>query len=541
MTNKSFLVVTDTPSIKQFVFGTDTLAEVRGASALLDRLNRKETESRLRESVAGAGGRIETVYANGGSGQFLVQGCGLEDVRRAMVALSTYYRQQTSGEVRLAFGIAPLPQQGNYRDAVRTAHFHMRSQREMGGTCRCTSLLPFMMECQSASHLPASERSLWGNEGVKFLSHASQRKRHASRRTHEFGVWRDWMRHLADSGLWPREDRWDDLRSHDATAIGQRAGRRGGYVGLIYADGNAMGRLVQELDGVETCRAFSDIVDWGIREACYAALDLACKSQIAEVRDAQRTGEALSALPADILLLGGDDLLVLLPADRALSFALDVTERFERLTQKKMAALAGRAKAFFDQCVQGGGLTISCGVVIAKANYPFYLLLELSEALLENAKRAGSRVKQVDEHYSAPTYVDFHVVAGASSHELEHLRKDDYFTDTSHPRTLRPLPREQLLNLREGVDLLRQFPRSKLHDLLALSLTKSPVQAQRLVREVFSRCKKNERDALWQAVHRLCPLVHQFDFPWYKDADRHTLAIADLAEAFDLFPRKEDA
>jgi hypothetical protein len=35
-----FLVVTDTPGIKQFVFGTDPLAEVRGASAQWHLLSR---------------------------------------------------------------------------------------------------------------------------------------------------------------------------------------------------------------------------------------------------------------------------------------------------------------------------------------------------------------------------------------------------------------------------------------------------------------------------------------------------------------------
>ena len=41
-------------------------------------------------------------------------------------------------------------------------------------------------------------------------------------------------------------------------------------------------------------------------------------------------------LAADILLLGGDDLLVALPAHRALDFALQVTKVFEHLTQEKI-------------------------------------------------------------------------------------------------------------------------------------------------------------------------------------------------------------
>jgi hypothetical protein len=543
MTTESFLVVTDTPSIKQFVFGTDTLAEIRGASALLDRLNRRDTHARLQGALGRAGGRIETVYANGGSGQFLVEGSSEEEVRRAVVSLNGYYRQETGGEVKLAFGLSPLGPARGYREAVRTAHFQMRTQREMTAVCRSTAMLPFMKECRSASHLPASSPTPWGNEGVLLLSHASRRKREVSRRAREFGVWREWMQHLDHAGPWPDEDRWDRLRCVDFTEIGERAVRRG-YIGLIYADGNAMGRLVQELDSPDVCHQFSLIVDSSIREACFSALDSACGREIAAVREAVEQDEPVRPLPADILLLGGDDLLALLPAHRALSFAVGVTEQFERLTQSKIAALTGRTKAFFRQRLGDQGLTISCGVAIGRANYPFYLLLDLAEALLKNAKRAGSRDKEKPEHCWAPAYVDFHVVAGASSHELKHLREDDYFTETAARRTLRPVSRDQLIKLCEGVGLLRQgqFPQSKLHDLLTAALNRSPVQAQRLVREVFSRCqKKEQQEALWQAVGKLCPNGHKLNFPWYENADEQTTAVADLVEAFDLFPRKENA
>jgi CRISPR/Cas system-associated protein Cas10 (large subunit of type III CRISPR-Cas system) len=187
-------------------------------------------------------------------------------------------------------------------------------------------------------------------------------------------------------------------------------------------------------------------------------------------------------------------------------------------------------------------MTISCGVAIATANYPFYLLLDLAEALLKNAKGAGSRNKQMTEHYRAPAYVDFHVVAGASSHDLKQVRTDDYFvTERSSHATIRPMPREQLLKLRQAVSLLQRFPRSKLHDLWVAALHKSHVQAQRLVREIFSRSKADDRAALWNAVELLCPDGQKLDFPWYKQGDGCKSAVADLVEAFDLFPRTEDA
>ncbi len=534
----SCLLVTDTPSIKQFVFGTDTLAETRGASAILDRLNRCDTENTLRTYVSAAGGQVRKVYANGGSGQFLIHGCARDVVRGAMVALNTFYRKETGGEVKLAFGIAPLRQPSDYEAAVRSAHFQMRSQREMATSFRATPLLPFIMECESSSHLPAASRVPRSHAESLLLSDTSRKKREASRKTRKFGVWREWMCHLAKVAPWPEDERWGSLRCDDFTGIGEHS-QRTGYVGLVYADGNAMGRLVQELDGPETTEAFSDIVDSSIREACFEGLDAACQATIEEIRKRHASGANCPPLPADILMLGGDDLLVLVPADRALSFALDIAQSFEQLTKQKIAAIPAEARRFFDSRLGGNGLTVSCGVAISTADYPFYLLLDLAEALLKNAKEAGSRGTQRTGGYWVPSYVDFHLVAGASSHELNYVRTEDYLVkDGAAPRTLRPMAREQLLRLRDAVGLLRGFPRSKLHDLWAASVHPSRAQSELLVREVFSRCKQDERAALWRAVELLCPTGHQFAFPWYERGDSRTSAVADLVEASFLFSQK---
>ena len=61
----SILTVVETPSIKKYVFSTDKLMEIRGASALLDYLNRHELEAILKPG--------EKIYANGGSGQFVFE------------------------------------------------------------------------------------------------------------------------------------------------------------------------------------------------------------------------------------------------------------------------------------------------------------------------------------------------------------------------------------------------------------------------------------------------------------------------------------
>jgi hypothetical protein len=49
MEEKEYLVVMGIPSIKKYVFDTDRLKEIRGASALLDDLNRNGIEKFLKE------------------------------------------------------------------------------------------------------------------------------------------------------------------------------------------------------------------------------------------------------------------------------------------------------------------------------------------------------------------------------------------------------------------------------------------------------------------------------------------------------------
>jgi Cas10/Cmr2, second palm domain len=551
-----YLLVVDTPGIKQFVFGTDTLAEVRGASALLKRLNVEETETVLRSQLPA----IETVYANGGTGQFHVEAPGPQPVEEALKALARVYREETGGEVRIVGGVAELA--GDYRRAVRQAYAQLHAVRDTQAGVPAAATFPFLMECRSASHLPVADDApfAWGGER-HLLSDACRRKRTESVGARRHGLWSEWMEHLRAGNHWPENA--DRLRPVGPEDIGDASGRRRGYVGLVYADGNAMGRLVQELESVEACREFSAVVDGSIHQACFESLDEVCRAEVAAVRQAGRL-----RLPADILLLGGDDLLVLLPADRTLAFALSVCEKFEQLSRDRIARLpSGDARDFFAaRLPQGQGMTVSCGVAFAPAKYPFYLLFNLAEELLKNAKKGGSADKDAGD-YRAPSYIDFHLVAGASSQDLGPVREQDYQTgkESKYHRTLRPYRREQLDKLRQAVERLQaaRFPRSKLQALFEAALDlREPVpekpdacalsetgpehakalerrerKAEQGARELFGRLKKHERQALWLALLDLGILER---FPWYNIGEHHATALADLVEACDLFPPNEE-
>ncbi len=533
MAGESFVIVIDTPSIKNYVFGSDPLNEVRGASARLDRLNRVEMENCLTEHPGTK--NVKKVYANGGSAQFIVQADEVVAVRAACKSMVRHIRGQTGGEVGVVYGIAPL--KNDYTEAVRMAHFQLRCEREFATCRRSTALLPIIMECESASHLPASHITPEGD----ILSQASAEKAQVGRDTRRYGLWGGWMRHLDKEGDWPDRKLWHKLRCESLTDIGDRSGWRN-YIGIVYADGNAMGQFIQSLDQSERFCQFSEIVDESIQEACFTALSEISKSEIDKVREIYHQQGGFDELAADILLLGGDDLLVALPADRALDFALKVSNQFQSLTKARIDVLPDVAtREFFQSELRGQGFTISCGVAIAKSNYPFYLALDLAEQLLKNAKRQHSRAL-VSETQNQ-TRVDFHVVAGANSYALGHVRDDTYQVSTDAQRTLRPLSCPELEALRSSVKKLNKsgFPSSKLHELQEAALEPQKNKSDWRICDIFARCQhgrdKSQRRALWEAVENLCPNGYKFNFPWFKKDDKSLLCVADLVDAYRLFSK----
>ena len=292
-------------------------------------------------------------------------------------------------------------------------------------------------------------------------------------------------------------------------------------------------------------RQFSRIVDESIREACFSSLNQVLKPEIDKVRATLEQLGYPEPLPADILLLGGDDLLVAMPADHALDFALRVTNAFEHLTKEKIADLPDAERQFFRDRLGDQGFTISCGVAVARSNYPFYLALDLAEQLLKNAKRKDSYTGHSTEQTTAR--IDFHVVTGSNSYALKQVREGTYRVLTEARRTLRPLSCSQLETLRTSIEELRtvQFPRSKLHELQEVALVAAESQAEWRIRDIFARSRhgrdRSQRRALWEAVEGLCPEGYSFNFPWFENGDQRLLCVADLVDAHRLFPSREES
>lgn len=190
------------------------------------------------------------------------------------------------------------------------------------------------------------------------------------------------------------------------------------YVAIIHADGNGLGehffRLAAGLENEPNVNrtAIFQYFSNNIKEATEAA------AQMALSREMEKASflAAEPTLPFRPLVLGGDDLTVIIRAEYALSFTRNFIECFERETAQRLTQM---------NCVHvPQGLTACAGVCFVKANHPFYLGYQLAESLCGYAKDVARRHRKVDE-VPIPSAVTFHRVTTSFVKNYDEIRKEE--------------------------------------------------------------------------------------------------------------------
>lgn len=141
------------------------------------------------------------------------------------------------------------------------------------------------------------------------------------------------------------------------------------HLATIAIDGNALGDLFQRL-GAQADGDTSDM-SRAIVAATRSALDDATSAAI-KVLELANGSEA----PVIVHVLGGDDIVVSVPAVAGIEFALEAINSFAR-----------HAGAAAQDVALNAPPSASAGVVLAAASFPIATTIELAEQLLKQAKR----------------------------------------------------------------------------------------------------------------------------------------------------------
>jgi CRISPR/Cas system-associated protein Cas10 (large subunit of type III CRISPR-Cas system) len=421
-----WLVCFDTDQIKQYLLATNRLKEIRGGSALIAQLDverKNDLERRYGEN--------NVVYSAGGGAAVLVP---TEQEAQALIAkIEREFRARTVTASITGVYLPVDPTPGRFGAEMARASRELRRAKASKAELACLPVEPYMRLCDSCGNHPATRWAQDESGDWLCLACSMKREKGHKARTGFFANFVDW----SQSESWQKASLPDDL-----DAIGSLASPPG-YVGFIALDGNHVGDLLTELPTIEEYRKFSEGLWKLVQEQTFKSLEKHC---------APRDGIA----PFEIVLIGGDDVLLITSADVAMKVALDIVQGFEEASQQLLqeVGLSGkRAK-----------LTMAGGVVLAHADFPIPAMHTLAEALQKSAKRLCAKQK-----YQTGA-IDFQVVTGSDT-DLDAMRQG---VPHRRPYTLGDL-RDLLYHIRQLKDA--DMPTSQLHAMYQ-ALFEGAVKAQ---------------------------------------------------------------
>ena len=524
------LVAFDTDHIKRYVFGTDRLKEIRGASSLLDHLNRV-----IMQQVAKNYDGTEMVYAHGGSGLFLVPD---EHVGAFQAEVRQSYDVLTGGGASITAASWPVPDAAiteggknnlaeigkkDLGDELELLQWRLQEEKLHPPSVLALPSHPFLRLCDACGIEYAEPEKVQEDskkvrkvprapdEGNQQYCASCQKKRIRDSDVQDFlseieagkdlfelePLWHGIIRGLRDLkyDLSARPERPTDFN------VFRNFKGAKDYLALIYADANNMGRAISNCPNLLARKKLAEAID----KAIYTSVCTAIARHL-KVNDHLKPREQLegdftqAVFPFDILLLGGDDVCLVVPASVALDVALTLAETFRQETDLPL---------FHEVTEQPPSLSVA--VVLAPIKYPFGLLQETAETALKFAKKDGADARTqarkagqtVDD-----TRINFLVVTGSNSSDFKAIyntmyHKEDETAHREFHATLRPYAPADLHALLKAIRAPAglSLGRTKLHQVreavLQMNLTTSvsdglamlsnwrPKQREHVVRQVY--------------------------------------------------------
>ncbi len=496
------LIAFDTDRIKEYVFETSTLKEIRGASALLDRLNRESMP-------ALADGK--QIYSNGGGGLFRVRE---EEAEVAIQSVKRVYKQETSS-ASVTGTMVRLPE-GEHGIFNRLELLRHSLRLAKGGNAEVSiypltnSLLRF---CESCGTRYAQVETTSG-----LLCHSCQRKRQENQTvTESIERWTSGKESPNPHRLWGRLIQMLDERDYPVTGyrrpedfdeLGKQSSPNN-TMGIIYADGDDMGRLIETIKSLSEYKRFADAVD----EAVYQS--------VAGAIQAHLEPNSKAIWPFDILLLGGDDLVMLTRSQSALAVALHIVEGFSQLTKD----------------MWGEPLNLSASVVLAQVKYPIGSLIHLAESGLKFAKQQAARRRLAGETFDGGL-INFLVINSANHLEFgdyyQQILKEEEYESTLY-RTQRPYSASQMKTLLQHIQTLKtnNVSRSKLEQLRTAAFKSRRQGTLDAMMSVLRVRNKDQRESLLTLVSKLP--TEQVYLPWARRGEKDWVTpVVDIVELYDF-------
>ena len=291
---------------------------------------------------------------------------------------------------------------------------------------------------------------------------------------------------------------------------------------IVYCDGNGIGNLFRnKLPSKVT-------TDAEFKEKFIEISRIIKTANIEAVRDAYISVCEKHNLPIPIafLMVGGDDLVVAMPAWWAFDFTTTYADIFSETATNKL-----NNKGYDDVKI-----TVAAGVAVAKPKFPVYSLFNLSYKLMESAKEKSYETKE--------SAIDYWITKETFVHDFSQLKKEWQEKDETVTNYLyqRPYTINEFKEIINGSHVLSKlffheaFPSSRVksfYELLKLPRVISDFEWKFVISQLNKQNATN-KDKVNKLPVDKNSLGDWFSTPWREDPKNGNTRRTQVLDVLDL-------
>lgn len=410
MTETKYLYGASVQGIQGFIFQTNELKDIVGASELVENICTEmfKPYSKNGTIVVNAAGNVKCIFSNRTDCELAVRNFPKDVMEKAP-------------GITISQAVVKLqPDESDFKEQVEELERRLHVQRnkpQRSVTYGTTAMLR-----SRKTGFPAV-KAIEDKGDTDFLDEATVAKRVFSRPDHPEN---------STLKLAKKSFGNEDL-SFKAVAfdIGELTDKND-WIAIIHADGNGLGQIVATKNNHPgELKEFSEKLDAATVKAAQQAHDDIIKSP-----DYCPNGDVVPFRP---VVLGGDDMTVICKASLAMRYVTSYIRHFEENTRSN-----GEENA----------LTACAGIAYLKSSYPFHYGYRLAEALCEEAKKDAKRKDHLRKDGKAPSCIMFHKIQGSYISNFSQIERNELTIDSKNslkfgPYYLNPIESEGRWTIKE--------------------------------------------------------------------------------------------
>ena len=345
------------------------------------------------------------------------------------------------------------------------------------------------------------------------------------------------------------------------------------FIGFIYSDGDGLGDFFKNVKKVYTTeeeylkfmRKFSVILDRNTKYVLKEVIkEMYEKGKFVKKKPILKDGKPKyeiinekkkiveKSVIGEFLIVGGDDVCAVFPAD----LALEISAKFQEQFEKKMNKFTGNENKN-NEVKNSENITSSCGVVIAKGKTPMFQLFEQGLKLQKLAKGKRYNENQIrDEKAKRTGYIDFQVIGNEGNVDIKGYRKKwfDKFDNKKNENKLHISKRPYSINkidddVSESIDKLienvkdlkkENFPNTKIRYIYDLKKDETKTDNEKIMELINILSKMSEEDI--QVLNKLWGIKDKMKLDFNnenKEFKKLFDNIFDVLEIYDFIQKDE--